>query len=135
MKLNHWWLKTKMAAKIASVGGIETGFRHITNSIWGREKCNTCFYPKKSQAINIWPFYTDDINSSWLKTQDGRQDSCFTITCFIFIMYVCISEAVCEWYNMTHEIKIFILLQMEMFLKNLCIKHKYNFFVFISKKG
>ena len=69
MKINHWWLKTKMAAKIAAVDGIETGFRHITNSIWGWEKCNVCFYPRKIQAINIWPFYTDDINSWWLKTK------------------------------------------------------------------
>ena len=50
-------LKTKMAAKMAAVGGIDTGFRHITKSIWGREKCNICFYSRKSKAINMTFLY------------------------------------------------------------------------------
>ena len=40
-----------MAAKIAAVGGIVTGFRHITKSIWSREKCNTCFYAEKAKKL------------------------------------------------------------------------------------
>ena len=32
-----------MTANMAAVYGIETGFRYITKSIWGREKYNTRF--------------------------------------------------------------------------------------------
>ena len=56
-----------MAAKMAAVGGIETEFRYISKGIWGREKCDICFYPRKSQGINMWPLYTDEINPWWLK--------------------------------------------------------------------
>ena len=45
--------KSKMAAKMAAVGGIETEFRYISKGIWGREKCDICFYPRKSQGINM----------------------------------------------------------------------------------
>ena len=55
-------VKSKMAAKMAAVGGIETGFHHIKKSICDREKCNICFYPRKSQGIDIGPLYTNEIN-------------------------------------------------------------------------
>ena len=40
-----------MAVKMVTVSRIETGFRHITKSIWGREKCNTCFYAEKAKKL------------------------------------------------------------------------------------
>ena len=46
-----------MAAKMVAVGGIELDFA-ISRKVFGVDKCSKCYYPRKSQVINVLPFYT-----------------------------------------------------------------------------
>ena len=54
-----------MAAKIAAVGGIETGFRHNTKSIWGREKCNTYFTQKDKHTSTTIIYNVTDFQKAF----------------------------------------------------------------------
>ena len=53
-----------MATKMEAIGGIETGFCQITKSIWGKEKCSTCFTLERVKELIEYPmtFYTDEMN-------------------------------------------------------------------------